>query len=88
MTPPLSKLQVKSEQIIALTSLWKILRVEWNLWNLGTDRRIILKFVVVKQVSNEWTGVRYNTIEAEYLVEADDYQSIKEFPVKLKESSY
>jgi hypothetical protein len=29
--------------------------------------------------------VRYNTIEAEYLVEADDYQSIKEFPVKLKD---
>jgi hypothetical protein len=39
--------------MIALTTLWKVLRVESNLRNFGTGGRIILKFVVVKQVSNE-----------------------------------
>jgi hypothetical protein len=35
--------------------------------------------------SNFYFQYRDNAIEAEYLVEADDYQSFKEFPVKMKE---
>jgi hypothetical protein len=44
MTASLSKLQVKNKQDIAVTTLWKVLRVESNFFKFGNRWKDNIKF--------------------------------------------